>query len=238
MKYAAFLLAAVSLLATDDRGLRPRPSADDYPASTVEKGTVLAAEVIDPEHVRKDFASPIYAHYLVIEVALYPSAGQDMNLSNGDFVLRLKNSGSLLRPTSPAAVAAALNRRSNAPPSKPSDVTLYPTADIGYSSGADYDPVTGQRRPGGWRTGTGVGVGIGNPGPKQQPPASTDKDRHTMETELTEKGLPDGLTTKPVCGYLYFPIPSGAKRIVPEELQYLGDSGSIKLPLPQRPIKK
>jgi hypothetical protein len=51
--------------------------------------------------------------------------------------------------------------------------------------------------------GVGVAVSDGGPGPK---PGSTDKDRSAMETELSEKGLPEGTATAPVAGYIYFPV--------------------------------
>jgi hypothetical protein len=59
-----------------------------------------------------------------------------------------------------------------------------------------------------------------------------------MELELEEKGLPEGLATKPVSGYLYFPLPSGKKRVLPEELAYLGDDGKVTVKLPPPPVAK
>ena len=88
------------------------------------------------------------------------------------------------------------------------DVSISPTAGIGYESGG-IDPVTGQRRPGGVVTSTGVGVGVGAPPPK---PGSTEADRRTMELELREKGVPEGSTATPVAGYVYFTIPPRKNR--------------------------
>src|SRR5689334_17931663 len=66
-------------------------------------------------------------------------------------------------------------------------------------------PCTVARDPwGGWTTGAGVGVGLGGNCPQ---PASTDRDRSAMETELQEKALPEGPSTQAAAGYLYFPAP-------------------------------
>jgi hypothetical protein len=54
-----------------------------------------------------------------------------------------------------------------------------------------------------------------------------------METELLEKGLPEGAVLKPMAGYLYFPRPARMKSGDSFELQYIGDEGTVKLPLPQ-----
>ena len=69
-------------------------------------------------------------------------------------------------------------------------------------------------------------VGIGG-GPN---PASTDKDRVVMETELGEKGLPEGTTPTPVAGYVYFPI--ARKKNARLELQYKLNGNTVVVNLP------
>jgi len=69
-----------------------------------------------------------------------------------------------------------------------------------------YDPVTGGQRGGGLSTGASVGVGTGRP-----QSGTSEQDRRAMEMELSEKGLPEGKASKPVSGYLYFPV-SGKKK--------------------------
>jgi hypothetical protein len=103
-----------------------------------------------------------------------------------------------------------------------SDVTVYPTVGVGYESGPrTYDPVTGGTRGGGWRTAVGVGVGVGS-----TRPASTEPDRRTMETELSEKGLPEGAFSKPIAGYLYFPLAPAKKSSY--ELEYDSPAGRVR----------
>ena len=51
-----------------------------------------------------------------------------------------------------------------------------------------------------------------------------------METELTDKSLPEGRTAKPVAGYLYFPFP-GKKKDVAYDLEYHCQGERFLLPL-------
>jgi hypothetical protein len=56
-----------------------------------------------------------------------------------------------------------------------------------------------------------------------------------MQLELDEQALPEGATTKPVAGYLYFP--AGKKKYDKFELRYEADAANIRLPLPP-PVTK
>jgi hypothetical protein len=51
-----------------------------------------------------------------------------------------------------------------------------------------------------------------------QAPREGFKDLAAMETELSEKGLPEGTTAAPVAGYLYFPLPRNKQAIY--QLEY------------------
>ena len=92
-----------------------------------------------------------------------------------------------------------------------------------------YDPVSGTtRRAGGPVYGAGIGVGVGS----TTSAATTDSDRKTMETELRDKELKDGDVSKPVAGYIYFPITTKEK--VEYQLQYHGQDAVVQLPLKDR----
>ncbi len=54
---------------------------------------------------------------------------------------------------------------------------------------------------------------------KTTSPATTDSDRKTMESELSDKELKSGEVTSPVAGYLYFPVAGKEKAY---QLQYHG----------------
>jgi len=51
-----------------------------------------------------------------------------------------------------------------------------------------------------------------------------------METELTEKGLPEGAVTAPVAGYLYFPLVP-KKKNTKYQLQYTVNGETLNLAL-------
>src|SRR5262249_47736505 len=103
---------------------------------------------------------------------------------------------------------------------------ISPTAGIGYERGG-IDPVTGQPRRGGVVTSTGVGVGIG--GSPQPKPGSSEADRRPMEVELREKEPPEGNTSAPGSGYLYFSLQK--KKSTKYQLEYVLNGNVVTLGL-------
>lgn len=235
---ALILLSSVTAFATDPRGVKARPGPADYPAHENANELTVAAAVLSPDQAKSLFATDL-RDYTVIEVGLYPAAGQTIDVASVDFALRVGAQGDIVRAANPRAIAASNQRKNTPPPSRGSDITLYPTATIGYESGDVYDPATGtRRRAGGVYTGAGVGVGVGGAGaPPQAPrPGSTDRDREVMQQELLDKALPDGPVTAPVAGYLYFRLPAKAKNSA-LELQYYAASHKIRVPLEPAKVK-
>ena len=227
------LSTAAFLFANDGRGIRPRASSADYPVQEKTRGGTIAAAVVSPDHVQKLFATDLNrAGYFVIEVAIYPEAGREIAVSSDDFMLRIGGDPTTVRPASPLTIAGVLHHKNTPPAPRASDVTLYPTAEIGYESGG-YDPLTGRRRSSGVYTGAGVGVGVGGAGGPVDPrPASTDRDRNTMQQELEDKALPEGMTTRAVAGYLYFPKPAGKVKNALFNITYYGADGQVHLAIP------
>ena len=230
-----FVLAAAAMLmqAGAADGIRPRPSASDYPAHETAGGITVAAAAIPADQVRKLFATDLNkAGYLVFEVAVYPEQGKTADLDSGDFMLKIGSDGDVIRAASPQAIASAAQRK-NAPPAKnPHDVNVYPTAEVGYESGA-YDPVTG-RRTHGWYTAAGVGVGSGQPQDPNAPPpsGSTDRDQWIMRRELEDKALPAGKVTQAVAGYLYFPQSASKNRTALYQLNWYSDTAKVSVAVP------
>lgn len=224
---AACLICGMSVFADAPKGTVPRAGADSYPAHAVRDGIGIGAVLLTPEQARKVFASDVDRCCRVVEVAFYPQKDSPVKVSMNDFVLRLSGTDIATKPSTAEVLAARLQKKA-APPSGGHDVVLYPTAGVGYESGG-IDPVTGQRRGGGVVTSTGVGVGIGG----SQPPAagSTDRDRRTMELELSEKALPEGSASAPVSGYLYFSLPSSKDKKSTHQLEYMLNGEKVILQL-------
>jgi hypothetical protein len=97
------LLAGIEL-ADDESGIRPRESSADYPARQKVSGVTVAAAVIPPDQVKKLFATDLSAGgYIVIEVAIHPEAGNEIDVSSGDFLLRVGSNPAIVRNASARA---------------------------------------------------------------------------------------------------------------------------------------
>lgn len=209
---ASILLAAA---AWAQPGLKPPPSASDYRANAVAANFQIGARLLTLDQVRSTFATDVGREYLVVEVALYPAP--DIDVRPLDFSLRVGGSQDLLRPIAPRIVAARIFR----PSQRGRNVDIYPSVGVGY------DRYGGR---GGWTTMGGVGVGIGSGG---RPPAGTDQDLRTMEAELGEQALPEGLRSQPVAGYLFFSAPK-RRQSVTFDLEYRPGSEQVTLQLVSR----
>lgn len=206
MNILAGLVATAGIaLAAVNPGLPARSSASDYPSYAADKGVSIGAEAMEPDSVRGSFSTDL-SDYAVVEVSFYPKAGTPADLSSIDFALRVN--GRLIRPVEPRSIAGIQQRRAN---SGRDYITLYPA--VGVNTGS-------------WGSGVGAGVGVGVGG-SAPGPGSTDSDRRTMELELQEKELPEGSVTKPIAGYLYFPI--GKRKTESAELLYQLDSVDLKV---------
>jgi hypothetical protein len=221
MLLTASLLFAFVL--ADDPGLRARAGADAYPrhAASSENLVAIGAEMLSAQEVRNTFATELNRGFYVIEVGVFPADGKSWNLNPDDFALRI-GSDKMVRPATPSTIAGILQRKAKDQTARragsPNDITVYPSATIGYESasagtlGPDGRPM----RRGGWVTGGGVGVGMGGGpsmgGPMPPAPGASDVDRSTMQSELWDKSLPQGEIRRPVAGYLYFPMPADQKK--------------------------
>ena len=198
-------------------GTPPRASSFDYRVQESNQDLTVAAEIVPPNQVKNLFSTDL-SKYVVVEVAIYPKNESKVDVSPVDFMLKL-GSGDVVRAANPAAIARVRQQASAPKPASGSDIVVYPTATVGYESGPYHrGPVYGG----------GVAVGVGAPS-YPPPPASTDQDRKTMQLELEEKGLSQGVTTKPVAGYLYFPVASGKQKSVTYDLEYNSAGGKLRL---------
>lgn len=221
MKPIVWLILLSSFLSNvfSDTPIAPRTQVSDYPAYTKHDIVDMGAALLTSEQVRKSFVSDLNRRYIVVEVAIYPKDGKEFDVARHRFTLRVDNT--LVRPAEPKIIADLLQK--TASPKR--QVNVYPHAGVGYESGSIYDPVTGRRRGGGVYTNVGVGVGVGG----SQTPPVTEEDRKTMETELTDKSLAEGKTSKPIAGYLYFPVSEKKKASYQLEHDLNGEKVVLKL---------
>jgi hypothetical protein len=215
-------------------GIHPRGRATDYPAHSTAQGVTLAAAVIPPDEVKKLFAGDLNrGGYVVVEVAIYPEGINDLEIAPIDFLLKIGESNTV-RAVRGRAIAAVLDEKNAKYDRRGSPVGITDVSStIGIESGGGYDPVTGQRRPGGVYTGTGVGVGAGSgPGVGGGSRGPYPPDRGVMEQELEDRALPEGKITHAVAGYLYFPKPEGKLKKAPYEITFSALDTKIRVVAP------
>lgn len=204
-------------------GLDPRPKAEDYAAQArTEKAAFGADYMVRSFSARNQ--TFLIDDYLVIEVAVYPVRRRPFLLAAGHFMLRVNGKKPLLAAQTPGMVAASL---------KYPDWERRPELVVGGGVG-DAGVILGRRDP--------VERFPGDPRPRQTrwpapprvPEQASDaaKDSAPAPDELVvEAALPEGETSQPVAGYLYFAYRGKPKAIRTLELVYQGPAGDCVLRL-------
>ena len=229
------MLPAVLLLATDHPGVRPRGASKDYPAHETADGITIAAAVVPAGKVQHQLSPAVVSSgYTVLEIAVYPDGGKEVNVSSDDFSITIRSSRDVARAETPQVVASSIDSDKRMdPPRIPAPVQVHGEETIGVTTGGR-DPATGRRYPSSVYTESSVAVGVGeprypDPGPGRAAPQS-------VYDKLQQKALPEGRTTKPVAGYLYFPkvSPRLANSTDPYHLTYQGPTEQIHLTIPAK----
>ena len=221
----AFWLATVfltSLAAADDTGVAPRAKPSDYPAHEKVKTTVLAAALVPADQAKKMFSSEISKAYIVVEVAVYPGAGQSFDVDRLDF--SLNSSDQVLHASNPRDVANPWQDKHAGIPSRGPNVSGETGVEVAHGT----DPVTGRPRT---SVATYEGVAVSNYPADPAPPAPRGNSDQSAAQKVRDMALGQGLTSKPVAGYLYFRY-SGKKRDG-LTLNYSNDDLSVDLKLPK-----
>jgi hypothetical protein len=164
--------------------------------------------------------------YLVVEVAVYPPKGEALEVSSGEFTVRLNGKKQLLFTQSPGFVAASLKY-----PDWERRRTVEVSGGVGDTGVVLGRPETVERFP-------------GDPRPRQtrlpappkvsapQDPSGLDKPEPVRAEEaVVEVALPEGKAAGPVSGYLYFAHKGKLKSIRTLELLYGGPAGHAILRL-------
>ena len=213
------------LLLWQATGLPPKPKAAEYPVhASLEKLAIGA------EYLVRSFGPRgqtfIVNDYLVVEVALYPAAGQALLVSNGQFTLRMNGKKSVLFAQAPAFVAASLKY-----PDWERRPTLTGGAGIGDAVVILGQPQSVERFPGDPRPGQ-TRLPAPPRAPEAEDPSGIDKPPPARADEVVvETALPEGETRQPVAGFLYFAHKGKTKSIRSLELIYNGPAGTATLRL-------
>jgi hypothetical protein len=212
-------------------GVHPRATPGDYDAAQQGKTVTYAASVLSADQVKHIFSIDISKSYLVFEVACYPLRSGQTSVDPDDFLIRAGKKSEFVHPADAVTVASVIQQK-NTPRPASNGSAVYTSANVGYESGTD--PYTG-RRVHGVYSGAGVGVGPPDSAPPLPPsPGSTPQDRAILESQLSDKALPQGSFTAPVAGFLYFTLKAIKKKSSGiYELDYLGGaSGKVQLQVP------
>jgi hypothetical protein len=216
----------VLALAYAGDGVPPLGSAADYQAHQTVGNVTVAASTVTAFNAKQIFKEDLDKHgYLVFEVAFFPMNGSQTDVLASEFRLRQGSDPNTVRPVSPRDVAAAIYPQKSPKPELPSNVHVYTSETIGYETG----PGAGRNpRQGGVYTDSNVGVGIGKDprAPVPEPPPSP----ADLQQRLEDQSLPEGLTSRDVAGYVFFPKPSKDKR-GNYTLMYFGKQGQGTLKL-------
>jgi hypothetical protein len=216
---AAVMVGAIPALAD---GTEPKPKVGDYPAQAQAGAVSLGAE-----YMVHSFAGSkqtfIARGYLVVEVALIAGAGERIELSNGQFALRV-NRKTVLMPQAPSFVAASLKY-----PDWESRPALEAAAGVGNAGVVLGRPQQVERFPGDRRP----------PQTRlQNPPRAPEQDHGVEKQEpvradevVLDTALPEGNVLSPVSGFLYFAYKGKPGSIRSLELIYTGPAGSATVKL-------
>src|ERR1700693_4414545 len=86
--FAAIGGLAVGLAVCAGDGVSPRASGADYSVHRDAQSVTIAAALVAPELVKKIFPPEVNKHYVVVEVAVFPLAGQTVHIESFDFDLK------------------------------------------------------------------------------------------------------------------------------------------------------
>jgi hypothetical protein len=222
-------IAALAGFVLHAQGTTPREKPADYQAHSKLPGFELAADYLSHSMPVKGGVIDVN-DYLVIEVAIFPSARETPSLTSGEFTLRITNHTrgrkSVLSAQTPGMVAASLKY-----PDWEVRPTVEATAGVGDTGVILGRPVPTERFP-------------GDPRPQQSrlPPRPKVSDQTSpsgeaqppeapLEETVQRSAFPEGTVHGSVSGYLFFPFHGKTKSIRSLELVYESQDGSRKTTL-------
>lgn len=226
--FALTLICVAPLTAQAPQGTSPRAAATDYAAHTAQDNVQIGAVLLTKKELQKIFVTNVDICCVVVEVAVFPQKNNLIKVSAADFTLRPVGSDLATRSSSAKDVAASLQLGSKEAYHAHGPIVTK-TEEVGYgrtTGKAPNDPVDPPANGIYVREGVGVGVGVGKE--TSGSTAGGAGTQQAMETELSQKALPEVSSDKPVAGYLYFFIPKKNKGY---ELVYTVGGKKVVLPL-------
>jgi len=225
---ALLAIGLASAVLSDPKGIPPRLAPDKYAAHTEVDGVGIGAELLTSNQARKAFASDMNRCCLIVEIALYPQKDKLLTLALDDFALQAAGKNNPARPLTANAVAAMLRKDSL----EVSDVTVEANtgANVGVGKGTAVN--NGSVRPTTVHTvGEQAGISVGGAIGDSDGSSGESEQRQKIESELEQKGLPEGPDSAAVAGYLYFPLSVRTKGVA-LELTYDLNGEPLVLALP------
>lgn len=217
-------MCAIAALGLQAQSLTPREKAEDYPAhAALKDGFTLAADYLVHTLPVKNGAALLAGDYLVIEIAAYGPKISKIDLSLGNFTLRV-NGKTELTPESAGTVAASI---------KFPDWRTKPHVELEGGTG---NSTVGYGQP---RVARFPGDPTAPP-PRQNPlpeqnPAGLEKDPPvSIEQRVQASALGTGEMSPPFAGLVFFPFQGKTKKIKTLEVVYESPQGRAVLKLEQR----
>jgi hypothetical protein len=100
-----FLFTAGVLVLAPLQALQPRKSAALYPARAASDGAQIGIRRLPAEEISSMFSPALSQDYVVVEIGVFPSAGQPFAAAPDDFTLRIDGSR-LVKPVDAKTVLA------------------------------------------------------------------------------------------------------------------------------------
>lgn len=216
MYRAAFLLVLSPLLAQKDE---PRSKAADYPVHVSVPGMEIAAEYL-LHSIPTTHGFYVANLYLVVDVGVFPSSGETVKVSNGQFRLRVNHGKFDLIADTPGTVAGSLKypdweqQRNLSAQAGPVIIGAPPNVGRFPGDGRDHPPVSA-------------------PVPEEPDPSGQEKQvPQTMDELINAAALPEWPSKKPLKGCVFFHFAGKMKSIHSLELLYDGGAGRPKATIP------
>ncbi len=216
MRRAVLLIAVLPLYAQSGP---PRAKASDYPAHVSLPGMEIGAEYLD-HSIPSEKGFYIAKEYLVVDVGVFSSTREGIDIKSGQFSLRINDGKRVLVPVSPGTVAGALK---------------YPDWENQRSASAQAGPVI-------YGTPSAEGRFPGDPGapppiprPVEDPldPSGIGKQIPTsIDESIAAVALSEGPSNRTAKGCLFFRFAGKMKSIRSLDLVYDGGEGRPKATIP------